>query len=115
MGGSTVNLRSISIAALLMGLGLGQALADCLTFTGSQTGNVTYNNTCGHNLTVVVALPNWSETVTVGSGVTVRHEPGGYLHYYSCTAPAIAIDNSTGRTATYNTPTIYGAKGYSCH
>lgn len=109
-----MNLRSISIAVLFMGLGLGQASADCLTFTGSPSGNVTYNNTCGRALTVVVALPNWSETVTVGPGVIVRHEPNGYLHYYSCYAPATAKDNSTKKTVTYNTPTIFGPKGYSC-
>ena len=109
-----MNLRSVAIAVLLMGLGLGQASADCLTFKGSPSGNVTYNNTCGQKLTVVVALPNWSEIVTVGSGVTVRHEPSGTLHYYSCFAPLIAVDNSTRKTATYNTPTIYGPKGYSC-
>jgi hypothetical protein len=113
--GNTMNLRSISIAVLFMGLCLGQASADCLTFTGSPSGNVTYNNTCGRTLTVVVALPNWSEIVTVGPGVTVRREPNGYLHYYSCYAPATAVDNSTRRTVTYNTPTIYGPKGFSCH
>ena len=114
MGGNTVNLRSISIAVLLMGLCLGQASADCLTFTGSPSGNVTYNNTCGKILTVVVALPNWQETVTVGAGVTVRREPNGYLHYYSCYAPLIAVDSSTKRTVTYNTPTAYGPKGFTC-
>jgi hypothetical protein len=109
-----MNLRSISIAVLFMGLGLGQASADCLTFTGSPSGNVTFNNTCGKTLIVVVALPNWSEIVTIGPGVIVRHEPNGYLHYYSCYAPANAVDSSTKRTVTYNTPTTYGPKGFSC-
>ena len=109
-----MNLRSISIAALFMGLCLGQACADCLTFNGSPSGNVTYNNTCDRTLIVVVALPNWSESVTVGPGVTVRHEPSGTLHYYSCFAPATAVDSSTRKPVTYNTPTTYGPKGFSC-
>jgi hypothetical protein len=109
-----MNLRSVLIAALFMGLCLGQASADCLTFNGSQSGNVTYNNTCSRILTVVVALPNWSEILTVGPGVMVRREPNGYLHYYSCYTPAKAMDNSTGKPVTYNTPTIYGPKGYTC-
>ena len=109
-----MNLRSVSIAIVFMGLCLGQAAADCLTFTGSPSGNVTYNNTCSKTLTVVVALPNWRETVTVGAGVTVRHEPSGNLHYYSCYTPAKPVDSATGRAVTYNTPTAYGPKGFTC-
>lgn len=112
--GNTMSVRSISIAALFLGLGIAPAFADCLTFTGSPSGDVTYNNACDKTLTVVVALPDWSETVTIGPGVTVRHEPSGDLHYYSCFVPTSPVDNSTGNAVTYNTPTSYGPEGFTC-
>ncbi|MDE1987914.1 MAG: hypothetical protein KGJ28_15355 [Alphaproteobacteria bacterium] len=106
--------KYLILACSVAGLSLGSTAAlaeDCFSFNGSSTGDVTFTNNCGRDIIVAVELPSGRvETPLIPQGVTVRHEPSGYLHYYSCFAPQLPYDSETGQYVTYETPFGYTAQ-----